>query len=389
MTQILVIEDDPTQRMLTVAVLLSAGYKVAEAADGAEGLQMAMQSVPDLVVCDVMMPGLNGYQVVDALKKTPSLATVPVILLTAMAQRTQMRVGMVSGADDYLLKPFRATELRQSVTAVLAKRSLQQEAFLRASESDLNAALQQQKDTLTKSYEKRLLQELDARWTDHADQNADITFDSATMLSVNIFSLTLDYFALNPPKGGVGAALRRVYEAASDSLYLFGAKHLVAAGSELLAVFPSIDKSGLLNCSIRAARSAFGVQKIMVTVMDSIMRASTAPLAGLPLLAIALHSGPVQLIQIKDALHGGDTLTLASGQAVKSLQALSTQALASGWPVVASRTLVAQLGAAVVTGQSYPLPGDITRAAGVTSQALEVVELLSVDMLRPCPITSA
>ena len=377
MTQILVIEDEPTQRMLTVAVLVSAGYEVAEAVDGIEGLQMARQSVPDLVVCDVMMPGLNGYQVVDALKKEPSLAMVPVILLTAMANRTQMRMGMLSGADDYLLKPFRATELRQSVTTVLAKRALQQEAFLRASESDLNAALQQQKDTLTKSYENRLLQELDARWTDHADQNADITFDSATVLSVNIFSLTLGYFALNPPQGGTGAAMRRVYEAASDSLYLFGAKHLVAAGGELLAVFPSIDKAGLLNYSIRAARSAFGVQKIMATVMGAITRASTAPLAGLPPLAIALHSGPVQLIQIKDALHGGDTLTLASGQAVKSLQTLSTQALARGWPVVASRTLVAQLGAAAVTGESRKAPDDMT---SMTGQALEVVELLSVDM---------
>ena len=377
MTHILVIEDEPTQRLLTVAVLVSAGYEVAEAADGMQGLRMARRSVPDLVVCDVMMPGLNGYQVVDALKKEPLLATVPVILLTAMAERTQMRAGMLSGADDYLLKPFRATELRQSVAAVLAKRALQQEAFLRASESDLSAALQQQKDTLTKSYEKRLLQELDARWTDHADQNADISFDNATVLSVNIFSLALDYFTLNPPKSGAGAAMRRVYEAASDSLYLFGARHLVAAGGDLLAVFPSVDKSGLLNYSIRAVRSAFGVQKIVATVMESIVRASTAPLAVWPPLVIALHSGPTQLIQIRDALHGGDTLTLASGQAVKSLQALRTQALASAWPVVASRTLVAQLGAAAVTGESRKIPGDVT---GVAGQALEIVELLSVDM---------
>ena len=374
MTQILVIEDDPTQRMLTVAVLLNAGYEVAEAVDGIEGLRMARQSVPDLVVCDVMMPGLNGYQVVDALKKEPALAMVPVILLTAMAQRTQVRVGMVSGADDYLFKPFRATELRQSVTALLAKRALQQEAFLRASESDLHTALQQQKDTLAESYENRLLQELDARWSDHADQNADVCFDSATVLSVNIFSLVLGYFAPGPPDGGAGAVMRRVYEAASDSLYLFGAKHLVPAGGDLLAVFPASDATGQLSSAVRAARSAFGVQKIMATVMDSIMRDSTAPLAGLPPLAIALHSGPVQLIQIKDALHGGDTLTLASGQAVKSLQALGTQALAIGWPVVASRTLVAQLGAVVVTGRSHQLTGE------AAAPALEAVELLSMDL---------
>lgn len=376
MTQILVIEDDPTQRMLTSAVLRSAGYEVTEAVDGMEGLRMAVQSAPDLMVCDVMMPGLNGYQVVDALKKEPALATVPVILLTAMSDRSHMRIGMLSGADDYLFKPFRATELRQSVAALLAKRALQHEAFSRLSESDLNVALQQQKHTLSQSYEKRLLQELDARWTDQADQNADVCFDSATLLSVNIFDMVLGSFALNAPlnapAGGTGAAMRRVYEAASDSLYLFGARHLVTAGGSLLAVFPASDESGLLSPAVRAARSAFGVQKIMATVMDSMTPAGTLPLAGLPPLAIALHSGAVQLIQIKDALHGGDTLTLASGQAVKSLHALSGQALASGWPVVASRALVAQLGAVAVTGQSCQLPA---HAAGL---ALEATQLLSV-----------
>ena len=378
MTQILVIEDDPTQRMLTSAVLRSAGYEVAEAVDGMEGLRMAVQSAPDLMVCDVMMPGLNGYQVVDALKKEPALATVPVILLTAMSDRSHMRIGMLSGADDYLFKPFRATELRQSVAALLAKRALQHEAFSRLSESDLNVALQQQKHTLSQSYEKRLLQELDARWTDQADQNADVCFDSATLLSVNIFDMVLGSFALNTPlnapAGGTGAAMRRVYEAASDSLYLFGARHLVTAGGSLLAVFPASDESGLLSPAVRAARSAFGVQKIMATVMDSMTPAGTLPLAGLPPLAIALHSGAVQLIQIKDALHGGDTLTLASGQAVKSLHALSGQALARGWPVVASRALVAQLGAVAVTGQSCQLPA---HAAGL---ALEATQLLSVAM---------
>ena len=370
MTQILVIEDDPTQRMLTSAVLRSAGYEVAEAVDGMEGLRMAVQSAPDLMVCDVMMPGLNGYQVVDALKKEPALATVPVILLTAMSNRSHMRIGMLSGADDYLFKPFRATELRQSVAALLAKRALQHEAFSRLSESDLNVALQQQKHTLSQSYEKRLLQELDARWTDQADQNADVCFDSATLLSVNIFDMVLGSFALNAslnaPAGGTGAAMRRVYEAASDSLYLFGARHLVAAGGSLLAVFPASDESRLLNPAARAARSAFGVQKMMAAVMGSMTPAGTVPLT------VALHSGAVQLIQIKDALHGGDTLTLASGQAVKSLHALSVQALASGWPVVASQTLVAQLGAIAVTGQSCQLPA---HAAGL---ALEATQLLSV-----------
>ena len=186
--------------------------------------------------------------------------------------------------------------------------------------------------------------------------------------------MVLGSFAPNAPQGGAGAAIRRAYEATSDSLYLFGARHLVAAGGELLAVFPASDVSGLLNPAVRAARSAFGVQKMMAAVMDSMAPASTASLAGRPLLVIALHSGAVQLIQIKDALHGGDTLTLANGQAVKSLQVLSAQALASGWPMVASRVLVTQLGTIAMTGKSCQLPDS---AAG---PALEAVELLSVGL---------
>ena len=371
MTQILVIEDDPTQRMLTAAVLRSAGYEVVEAVDGSEGLEMARQSAPDLIVCDVMMPGLNGYKVVDALKKEPTLANVPVILLTAMANRSHVRVGMVSGADDYLFKPFRATELRQSVTALLAKRALQQHTFLRASKSDMKAALQQQKDALSQSYERRLLQELDARWTDQADPTADVCFDNATVLLVNIFSMVLGYFS---PNGGAGAAMRRVYEVTSDSLYLFGAKHLVAVGGDLLAVFPDGDQTGPLNPAVMAVRSAFGLQKMIGTAFGSMAHESTDPLAELPTIAIALHSGAVQLIQIKDPLHGGDTLTLATGHAVKGVQALSAGALASGWEVVASRALVAQIGTVAVTGQSQRLPGD------AAAPALEAVELLSVDL---------
>lgn len=371
MTQILVIEDDPTQRMLTAAVLRSAGYDVVEAVDGIEGLEMARLAAPDLIVCDVMMPGLNGYKVVDALKKEPALATVPVILLTAMANRSHVRAGMVSGADDYLFKPFRATELRQSVTALLAKRALQQHAFLRASESDLNAALQQQKDALSKSYEKRLLQELDARWTDQAHPAADVCFDNATVLLVNIFSMVLGYL---PPDGGAGVTMRRVYEATSDSLYLFGARHLVAVGGDLLAVFPASDQTGPLKPAVMAVRSAFGLQKMIGTAFGSMAHETADAFAALPGIAIALHSGAVQLIQLNDPLHGGDTLTLATGHAVRSVQALSATARDNSWEVVASRSLVAQTGTVAVTGRSRRLPGD------TAAPALEAVELLSVDL---------
>ena len=371
MTQILVIEDDPTQRMLTAAVLRTAGYDVVEAEDGLAGLQMASDAPPDLIVCDVMMPGMNGYKLIDTLKKEPKLAMIPVILLTAMADRSHVRVGMVSGADDYLFKPFRATELRQAVTALLAKRALQHSAFLRVSEFDKHTALQRQKSALTERYEKRLLQELNDRWTGEADHNTDISFDNACVLLVNIFSMVLGYV---PADSGRGAAMRRVYLATSDSLYLFGAKHLIPMGDDLLAIFPDQKQTGTMQPAALAVRSVLGLQRMIGTAFGSIANQTTDCFATLPVITMALHTGAVQLIRIKDALHG-DGLTLANGSAVNGVQALARHAKACGWEVVISSDLLPHLGEAAVAGQTACL------AASEGTTALEAVELLVASPL--------
>jgi DNA-binding response OmpR family regulator len=365
-TLILVIEDDPTQRLLTCSVLRSAGYQVVEAADGLEGVAIAQQQVPDLIVCDVMMPGLNGYELLETLKRDAAFSTIPVILLTAMADRSHMRTGMTAGADDYLHKPFRAAELRRSVEALLAKRALQREQFARAGESAMAAALEAQKESLAGRYETRLMQELNERWIEPSDTDGELSYSRATILSVNLFETVLRQ---PPPGRALHDVIQRVYQAASDSLYLFGARYLVPAGDDLLAVFPEPAAPDAGKTRLLALRSAFGMQQMVQAAFGAVPGQPDAGPVTLPLLTIALHTGPLALCRLEDPLHGGPPSTLATGAAVLTVKDLGKLALAQRWHVSCSAAVLAGIAQSVVKGEQARLPGP---QAGTE---LEVTEL--------------
>src|SRR4051812_35972804 len=106
MARILVIEDDRIQRLVALQALRGAGHEVLDAIDGITGMEAARAERPDLIVCDVLMPNMNGYQFVAALREDEAISATPVIMLTSMAERSQMRAGMTAGADDYIVKPF-------------------------------------------------------------------------------------------------------------------------------------------------------------------------------------------------------------------------------------------------------------------------------------------
>ena len=106
MQTILLIEDNDVIREDTAEILEISGYAVAQAADGKAGVALALAQPPDLVICDVMMPVLDGYGVLHIFHKNPRLAGIPFIFLTAKTEREDFRRGMELGADDYLTKPF-------------------------------------------------------------------------------------------------------------------------------------------------------------------------------------------------------------------------------------------------------------------------------------------
>ncbi len=124
MKNILLIEDNLEVRENTAEILELAGYKVSAAENGKLGVEAAMQQKPDLIICDVMMPVLDGYGVLHMLSRNPDMAGIPFIFLTAKAERTDMRKGMEMGADDYITKPFTDIELLNAVESRFKKISL-------------------------------------------------------------------------------------------------------------------------------------------------------------------------------------------------------------------------------------------------------------------------
>ena len=133
MQDVLVIDDTPEVRQVIVQTLAAFGFAAREAADGKSGIELALAQPPNLIICDVRMPGLDGFQTLSAIRNRPETANIPFIFLTAAADKREMRRGMSSGADDYLTKPFTPEELMEAVTSRLARQAeLKFEAYKRA-----------------------------------------------------------------------------------------------------------------------------------------------------------------------------------------------------------------------------------------------------------------
>lgn len=121
MKSILLIEDSDDIRETTAEILELAGYQVFTAENGKLGVEMAMANKPDLVVCDIMMPVLDGYGVLHIFSQNADLQNIPFIFLTAKTDRSDLRKGMDMGADDYLTKPFQEVELLNAIESRLKK----------------------------------------------------------------------------------------------------------------------------------------------------------------------------------------------------------------------------------------------------------------------------
>ena len=129
MKKILLIEDNPEVRENTGEILSLAGYNVVTAANGKLGVEQAQKEKPDLIICDIMMPELDGYGVLHILNKKPETASIPFIFLTAKTEKTDIRKGMNLGADDYLTKPFDDTDLLNAIETRLRKAAMQQQSY--------------------------------------------------------------------------------------------------------------------------------------------------------------------------------------------------------------------------------------------------------------------
>lgn len=129
MKTLLVIDDNTALRENTAEILILAGYKTFAAENGKKGVEIALKEKPDLIICDIMMPELDGYGVLHLLKKNPATENIPFIFLTAKTERSDFRKGMEMGADDYITKPFDDLELLRAIEIRLRKAEILQSQY--------------------------------------------------------------------------------------------------------------------------------------------------------------------------------------------------------------------------------------------------------------------
>jgi len=130
--KILVIEDDAAIRNSILKFLQMEAMEGICAVDGKTGVQTAQEQEPDLILCDIAMPGWDGYQVLEALKQSPATARIPFVFLSAKSDRADLRLGMDMGADDYITKPFTRQELLDTIAARLTKQTVITQPYVNA-----------------------------------------------------------------------------------------------------------------------------------------------------------------------------------------------------------------------------------------------------------------
>ncbi len=121
MASILLIEDEHTIREELVDALSFEGFQAISAGDGETGVVLAKQHVPDLVICDILLPGINGYEVLQQLRATPETTNIPVMFLSALNNPQDVELGFSLGAKAYLTKPFRLAQLMEIISELIEK----------------------------------------------------------------------------------------------------------------------------------------------------------------------------------------------------------------------------------------------------------------------------
>lgn len=200
MTKILVIEDDRLYRENILDLLKEEEYQTISAENGYIGLQLAQLEIPDLILCDVIMPELDGYGVITSLRENPMTAAIPFIFMTSKADRSDIRMGMELGADDYITKPFSREEILKSISSRLQRKKMFIQPYteaLKQTEERLNHLLHY--DSITNLPNRLLLRELFAEIIKQKQEDllagqTNITNISNPEITVPILVIGLDQF---------------------------------------------------------------------------------------------------------------------------------------------------------------------------------------------------
>jgi serine/threonine-protein kinase PpkA len=341
--KVLVIEDEAGIRNNILLMLKIERFAAVGAENGRVGLDLARRNPPDLILCDVNMPEMDGFSVLETLRGEPSFADTPFVFLTALDDRASQRRGMNLGADDYLTKPFTRDELMAAVNARLRKHESSSQA--------LAARLLTKAASLRDKFRDRFVGE-DA-WgplldVDPAETTGKIA--DATILFSDIRNFTT--FSERLTAAEIAEFLNAYLQQACTPVLACGGRIMKFLGDGVMALFePAPGEPDGLHAK-RALRASLAMQLASRAFRDWIQQRH--PSRGLPdfSIGVGLHSGEILLCVVGTAGQGeftvlGDTVNIASR--------LEGQTKELGWAVVASDTTVAAAGAGVNVGAHQPV----------------------------------
>ncbi len=305
-TRVLAIDDDPSLLSLLSHMLGRAGFSVEVAANGDSGLAKIRNQAPDVVLCDVQMPGMDGFGVLDALRTDSTTAGLPFVLVTALSDRDSVRRGMRLGADDFLSKPIHALELVESICAALDRRR---------------------------------------RLSGLVQGDADIAGMTGRMVTQTVlFSDIRGFTAISErlPVAEIAELLSRYLREACAPVLQERGRIMKIMGDGLMAIFGQ-DAPGDVGAHAAAALRA-GQRIVEVAQGFRQWIASRFDFPGLPPfdVGVGIHTGQVMLFHL--SVGGADDLT-AVGDTVNVAARLEAKSKELGWPVVASMATIEHAGA--------------------------------------------
>lgn len=339
MTTILIVEDDDAIRNNITRLLKLEGYEIVSAVNGREGLERALQSPPDVVISDISMPEMDGFELLEKIRSDKTLASTSVMLLTALDDRASMRRGMTAGADDYLAKPFTRVELLEALQGLIKKRGRIEET--------IQSAVQAREDHLKQAFTESLggNRVADKFGLEAPEGAVPDQVVEATVLFCDIRNFTS--LAEKLGSNEVAELLNHYFERSCEPVLTNGGRHLKFIGDGLMAVFSDTLAGSPLPAARRAVSAALAMALAAHEFRGWLERRFAQ--RGLPPFAVGvgLHSGEVTLcrlgtMQNKETTPIGDTVNTAA-----RLEAASKEL---GWTVVASSATLAQAGDGVQTG---------------------------------------
>jgi class 3 adenylate cyclase/CheY-like chemotaxis protein len=340
MTRILIVEDDDAIRNNVIRMLKLEGYEIVSAIHGRQGIDRARAERPDLIISDIGMPEMDGFEMLESIRGDEALGSIPVMLLTALDDRASMRRGMTAGADDYLAKPFTRVELLEAIEGLLKKKV--------RIEASIESAVRDREDHLRRAFTESLGgRALSDKFVLAPPQDATTeTVVEATVLFSDIRGFTSLAEKLSSRE--VAELLTEYFDRICEPVLKNGGQHLRFIGDGLMAVFmDNMVQTTPLPAARRAISAALGMALATHEYRSWLSRRFAQ--RGLPAFAIGVgrHGGAVTIAHLGAA---GSKETTPIGDTVNVAARLEASTKELGWTVVASNVVLEQAGGGVQTG---------------------------------------